>query len=85
MSKTLVLELPDELGQQLATQATMQDISLEEIVLQHLIRGVSAGPPMEADPITPLLGSLRMGRNDVAEHHDAYLGAALQQELHGGE
>lgn len=86
MAKTLVIELPDELAHQLEAQATRQNTSLENIVLQWLTRLVRlVVDEVEVDPITPLLGTLTTEVNDVGERHDAYLGNVLQQELESAE
>ena len=97
MSRTLVIKLPDELEKQLEDEARLRDLPLEDMVLLSLeqrtvprkargeVPATSGGTTAGAqdDPITPLLGSLRVsGRpSDVAERHDHYLASALWEDL----
>jgi len=39
----------------------------------------------ENDPITPLIGTLQMDQNDLAENHDLYLIQALKHKIQGFE
>jgi hypothetical protein len=81
MAKTLVLELPDDLEQQLTAQAQKLNVSLESLILQSLTQSVNQVASVEADPISPLIGTLRLETSDLGENHDQYLSQALQQEL----
>ena len=81
MARTVMIELPDGLEDQLADQAGSRDLPLEEIVLQSLIQSVRSARQILSDPITPLVGTLSVATDDIAEHHDAYLPAALQEAL----
>ncbi|MGK7874046.1 MAG: hypothetical protein AB4426_12255 [Xenococcaceae cyanobacterium] len=80
MTKTLVIELPDELQQQLLEEASKLNISLETLVLESLTKLVNVPSPDSDDPILPLLGTLTAEVSDVGENHDRYIGSALQQE-----
>lgn len=66
MAKTLVLELPDDLEQQLTAQAEKLNVSLESLILQSLTQSVNQVPSVEADPISPLIGTLRLETSDRA-------------------
>ena len=81
MSKTLVIEVPDELQQQLLKQARQQNISLETLVLQSLSKVATVSNWDSADPILPLLGTLSAEVSDIGENHDQYIGNALYKEI----
>lgn len=81
MSKTLSIQLSDELQEQLLQRAKSLNISLESLVLQSLSQLVSSPNPDEFDPILPLLGTLTAEVNDIGENHDRYIGSALQEEI----
>ena len=81
MSKTLTIEISEELEQQLEEQVTDRNITLEEVVLQWLDKMVGPTPPVGDDPIAPLIGTLSLEAHDIAEHHDQYLAEVLQQEV----
>ncbi|OKH40066.1 hypothetical protein NIES2119_03720 [[Phormidium ambiguum] IAM M-71] len=85
MSKTLAIQLPDELEAQLLQKAKQLNISLESLVLQSLTQLVDSPIPDEFDPISPLLGTLTAEVNDIGENHDRYIGSALQQEIASAE
>lgn len=85
MSKTLAIQLPDELQEQLLQRANKLNISLESLVLQSLTQLVSSPTPDEFDPILPLLGTLTAKVDDIGENHDRYIGSALQQEIASAE
>jgi ubiquinone biosynthesis protein UbiJ len=85
MSKTLEIQLPDELKEQLLQRAKSMNISLESLVLQSLSQLVSSPTPDEFDPISPLLGTLTAEVNDIGENHDRYIGSALQQGIASAE
>jgi hypothetical protein len=69
---------------QLMDRAASRDLSLEEVVLESLRQVAQPIAQVETDPITSLLGTLRMDAetSDVAEYHGAYLCAGLQVD-HG--
>lgn len=81
MSKTLAIQLPDELEAQLLQKAKQLNMSLASLVLQSLTQLVDALIADEFDPISPLLGTLTAEVNDIGEKHDRYIGSALQQEI----
>jgi ubiquinone biosynthesis protein UbiJ len=85
MSKTLAIQLPDELQEQLLQRANKLNMSLESLVLQSLTQLVSSPAPDEFDPISPLLGTLTAKVDDIGENHDRYIGSALQQEIASAE
>jgi hypothetical protein len=77
MPTAVTIQLPEDLECQLMDRAASRDLSLEEVVLESLRQVTQPIAQVETDPITSLLGTLRMEAetSDVAEHHDAYLGA----------
>jgi HEAT repeat protein len=157
MTRTLTIELPDDLEKRLAVQASTLNVPLEHLLLQTLgaistliqslqdaspeiredaaealgaigaetavpllsqllqdetlevrqaaaaaLRKIGTDAALEAistesslsplsdqsteyDPITPLIGTLRLGTTDLAENHDFYIGEALAQELNSIE
>lgn len=85
MSKTLAIQLPDELEAQLLQKAKQLNMSLESLILQSLTQLVDSPIPDEFDPISPLLGTLTAEVNDIGENHDRYIGSALQQEIASAE
>lgn len=85
MSKTLAIQLTDELEEQLLQRAKSLNISLESLVLQSLSKLVSSPIIDEFDPISPLLGTLTAEVNDIGENNDRYIGSALQQEIASAE
>jgi hypothetical protein len=85
MSKTLAIQVPDELEAQLLQKAKQLNMSLESLVLQSLTQLVDSPIPDEFDPISPLLGTLTAEVNDIGENHDRYIGSALQQEIASAE
>ncbi|MGA9383133.1 MAG: hypothetical protein WBV73_30590 [Phormidium sp.] len=85
MSKTLAIQVPDELEAQLLQKAKQLNMSLESLVLQSLTQLVDSPITDEFDPISPLLGTLTAEVNDIGENHDRYIGSALQQEIASAE
>jgi hypothetical protein len=85
MGRTVVIQLPDELDEQLENEARRCNMSLQEVVLQSLRQriGQEVIPWQDDDPIAPLLGSLKIedGLSDLAERHDHYVGNAVWNEL----
>jgi hypothetical protein len=80
MRTAVTIQLPEDLECQPMERAAGRDLSLEEVVLESLRQVAQPIAQVEADPIMPLLGTLAIDAetSDVAEHHDAYLGAGLQ-------
>jgi len=87
MTKKITLQLPESLEQQLIQKAKKFNISLESLIIDALNRYNSEIQEEESenDPITPLIGTLQMDKDDLAENHDFYLSQGLQQELKGVE
>ncbi|MFM7408880.1 MAG: hypothetical protein ACKO3K_20035 [Cuspidothrix sp.] len=81
MSKTLTIQLSDELEEKLLIQSKKLNLSLEELILQSLAKSTKLIDSYEDDPILPLLGTLRFENSDIGENHDHYLTESLQQEL----
>ncbi|PPJ62590.1 hypothetical protein [Cuspidothrix issatschenkoi] len=81
MSKTLTIQLSDELEEKLLIQSKKLNLSLEELILQSLAKSTKLIDNYEDDPILPLLGTLRFENSDIGENHDHYLTESLQQEL----
>ncbi len=81
MSKTLIIQLSDELEEKLLIQSKKLNLSLEELILQSLAKSTKLIDSDEDDPILPLLGTLRFENSDIGENHDHYLRENLQQEL----
>ena len=81
MSKTLTIQLSDELEHQLKAEAEKLNLSLEELVLQSLGKTLKLQDSDEEDPILPLLGTLRFENSDIGENHDQYLQESGEQEL----
>lgn len=81
MSKTLTIQLSDELEEKLLIQSKKLNLSLEELILQSLAKSTKLIDNYEDDPILPLLGTLRSENSDIGENHDHYLTESLQQEL----
>jgi HEAT repeat protein len=76
---------PDRNVRQAAIQA-LQQIGTEP-ALAALARELSPEAPTHAsvDPIAALIGTLHLGTTDLAENHDRYLTADLEQALNPGE
>lgn len=81
MAKTLTIQLTDDLERYLIAQAEKLNLSLEDFILQSLSQSVKLEISTEADPILPLLGTLKFESSDIGENHDKYLQQTLQQEL----
>ncbi|MDP5338611.1 MAG: hypothetical protein NWQ28_08570 [Nodularia sp. (in: cyanobacteria)] len=81
MSKTLTIQLSDELEHQLKAEAEKLNLSLEELVLQSLGKTLKLQDSYEEDPVLPLLGTLRFENSDIGENHDQYLQKSGEQEL----
>ncbi len=87
--KTIELQIDEELLEKVSAIAASQNISLQELVinqltsLAHLFNPVINAPADEPeyDPISPLIGSLHLGTQDLAENHDRYIGQFLKREM----
>jgi len=87
MSKKITLQLPESLEKKLVQQAQNSNISLESLIIDALEKYNSEEQEQQSehDPITPLIGTLKMEKSDLSENHDFYLTQALQQEIKGDE
>lgn len=81
MAKILTIKLPDDLEHQLTIQAEQRNLSLEELVLQSLTQSAKQTDSLSADPILPLIGTLKFENSDLGENHDNYIRESLEQEL----
>ncbi|MEI6445147.1 MAG: hypothetical protein WCO29_18970 [Nostocales cyanobacterium ELA583] len=81
MSKTLTIQLSDELEEKLLIQSKKLNLSLEELIVQSLAKSTKLIDSYEDDPILPLLGTLIFENSDIGENHDHYLRENLKQEL----
>ena len=94
MTKSLTIQIPDELEQALSLQAQRLNKSPEEIVLDVLTQQIPSLPlPPESpaeqtdgEAILKLIGSVHLDHiHDLGENHDHYIGQALYRELHPDE
>lgn len=81
MTKTLTIQISDELEQKLVTQAQKLHLSIEDLILQSLAKSVEAEYSPENDPILALAGTLHLGTTDLSQNHDRYIGEALAKDL----
>ncbi len=81
MTRTLTIELPEEVFRFLAQRATGQGKTPEALAAEWLARSVASGSD---DPLMKWAGAVDSDAADVAERHDDYLGQALYRELQGG-
>jgi hypothetical protein len=88
--KTIELVIDDQLLERVNTIAASQNRTIQELLIKLLnsldgadtSKHAIADEP-EYDPITPLIGSLHLNTNDLAENHDHYIGQALHREMKG--
>jgi hypothetical protein len=73
MSKTLTIQLSDELEEKLLIQSKKLNLSLEELIVQSLAKSTKLIDSYEDNPILPLLGTLRFENYDIGENHDHYI------------
>ena len=92
MSKTLTIQISDDLEQALTLQAQRLNKSPEDVVVELLYRQLPPLPQPQAetqtedDPFLKLIGSIHLeGISDLGENHDYYIGQALYRELHPDE
>ena len=81
MTKTITIELANELEHKLEAQAVYQKKTIEEFVTEWLAVQISPLSLSEPDPITPLVDTLSFDAGDLAERHDEYLGAAVYADI----
>ncbi|MBI3407386.1 MAG: hypothetical protein HY040_03390 [Planctomycetes bacterium] len=71
MTHKLILDVPDEVFQPLATRAKRTGNTPEQTAIEWLL---AFGMLAAQDPLEDLIGSLRGGTADWADQHDKYLG-----------
>ena len=81
MTKILTIELPEELENRLEAQAMHQKMKIEDLVVEWIAKQVNPVSILEPDPIMPLVGTIFFDADDLADHHDEYLGATLYEEV----
>ena len=77
MTRALLIQLSDELERQLTAQAERLNVSLESLILRSLAQSVNQTATDEADPILPLIGTLRLETSTQGENHDQLEGEKL--------
>lgn len=82
--KKITLQLPESLEQELIQKAQKFNTSLESLIIDALEQ-YNLETQQEYDPITPLIGTLQMDQDNLAENHDFYLSEGLHQKLKSGE
>jgi hypothetical protein len=84
MSRTIMLEIPEETYEVIEMQAEGRGLEPAQMVVEWLSEAVRQAQMAVEDPLEALIGSLECKATDVAEHHDDYVGQALAKELRGG-
>jgi hypothetical protein len=82
MSRTLTLELAEDLYQALKDLAEKEGRSAEDLGAAWLAATIDR---VANDPVMKLAGTLHSGVPDLAERHDDYLGNHLMDELRDQE
>jgi hypothetical protein len=82
MSRTLSLDIPDELYQALQDFASRDGKTPEDVSVAWLTAMMEC---IANDPLMKLAGTLDSGVPDLAERHDEYLGQQLEAELQDQE
>jgi hypothetical protein len=80
MPTPLTVEVPLEVDQHLQEWAAREGTTPEALVGVWLTRRVLGA---ESDPLLRWAGAVESDAADAAERHDAYLGAALSEDLRG--
>ncbi len=81
----ITIDLPEALQQTLIEQATQNQTTPEQLIIQLLTQKLipTAPPPdLTNDPLFQLAGSITSNIPDLAENHDYYIGQALYEEMH---
>ncbi|WP_008313404.1 hypothetical protein [Leptolyngbya sp. PCC 6406] len=82
----ITIDLPEALQQTLIHQATQNQTTPENLIIQVLNQYLQpAIATADTDQLLSLIGTLDLGTTDLAENHDEYIGEALYQELHNAE
>ena len=82
MGHTLTLELPEEVYQSLLQTAAQAGEPPEAVAVQLL---TTATQRRAEDPLEPFIGAFNSEGSDWADRHDAYLGKAVRDTMHGEE
>jgi predicted transcriptional regulator len=82
MGHTLSVNVSDDLYDTLRSLARQKGTTPEEVAAE--IVAESAMPP-DKDPLLQLAGVLDSGVEDIADHHDLYIGRALAQRMAPGD
>lgn len=85
MSKTLTITLSDTLEQALRQTAAQANQSTEELIVQLLSKTLMTAGEEDSDPLVDLFGSIQSDVPDLADHHDAYIGQSMNEELYRNE
>lgn len=80
MSHQLVIEIPDEVFEPLASKAQATGRSIESVAQAYL--AASVRDQTASRPLLSLAGSWASGIPDTGSRHDAYLGQAIHDQLH---
>jgi hypothetical protein len=83
MSRTIMLEIPEETYEAIEIQAETKGVEPAQMVVEWLSEAFRQSQ-IAKDPLDALIGTLECKVTDVAEHHDDYIGRALAKELRGG-
>ncbi len=89
--KTIRLNIDDQLLERVSAIAASQNYTLQELLIKLLNSLDHADNPAinsptgesEYDPITPLIGSLQLDTQDLAENHDRYSLRRSQKATNG--
>ena len=81
----ITIDLPEALQQTLIDQATQNQTTPEQLIIQLLTQNLIPTTPshdLANDPLFQLAGSITSNIPDLAENHDDYIGQALYQEMY---
>jgi len=78
MSHPLTLDVPESLYQSLVRQAEESGQPPEVLAVQLL---TTATQPEAEDPLEAFIGAIDSRGSDWADHHDAYLGGAVNDTM----
>jgi hypothetical protein len=78
MGHTLRLDISDDLFEALRSRAKKEGTTLEQTAVERLAGSVVSA---EDDPLLQFAGVLDSDLEDIAEHHDVYLGRSLAEEV----
>jgi len=84
MSRTIMLEIPEETYEAIEMQAETKGLEPAQMVVEWLSEAIRRAQIAAEDPLEALIGTLECEVTDVAEHHDYYIGQVLAKELRGG-